>query len=59
MDRVEPGFFRGFPTKVIMGRFYSKKKRQERIIHSVRYFFENVTVLCFQKVMDSDMLEQN
>ena len=57
MDRVDLGFFRGFPTKVIMGRFDSKKKRQERIIHSVRYLLENVTVLCFQKVVDSDMLE--
>ena len=38
-----------------MCRFYSKEKRQERMIHSVRYFLEKVTVLCFQKVVNIDM----
>ena len=38
-----------------MCRFDSSEKRQERMIYSVRYFLENVTVLCFQKVVNIDM----
>ena len=38
-----------------MCKFDSREKRQERMIYSSRYFLENVTVLCFQKVVNIDM----
>ena len=38
-----------------MGRFDSRQRRQERIIYSVRYFLEYVTVLYFQKVVNIDI----
>ena len=38
-----------------MCRFVSKEKRQEWMIYSVRYFLENVTVLCSKKVVNIDM----
>ena len=38
-----------------MGRFDSRQRRQERMIYSVRYFLEYVTVLYFQKVVNIDI----